>query len=453
MVVLEYLNNGPSTGSGLARKSNKIKRGIQIRVLLISANTERGDIIPLPLGLNCVYVAVWKAGHEAKHIDLMTEEDWQTDISETITSFNPEIIGISVRNVDNQDMENTRFFLNQVKEIIDYCRKLSKAPIVLSGAGYSIFPESALDYLEADMGIQGEGESSFTTLLNRLARGETLSGVPGLYLRGAGLQGKRIFEKNLDKFLLPSARLSAFSIPNKKEFMVPIQTRRGCPMACSFCPTGNIEGRVIRKRKPDLIIEEIADHVQDGFKRFFFVDNTFNIPEDYAKEICRKIVESKLTITWWCIVYPGKIDQELAQLMADAGCAEVSLEFESGTEQILRKMNKRFSPAEASRTSEMLKEAGIKQMGSLLLGGPGETKETVRESLEFAGSLNLESLKIIIGIRIYPDTALARTAIEEGLIKPDDNLLFPRFYVAPGLRVWLYETVRSWMKNRPDWTF
>ncbi|MEN6624460.1 MAG: radical SAM protein [Smithella sp.] len=407
----------------------------------------------MPIGLNCVYVAVWKAGHEVVHIDLMTEEDWQSDIRETITSFNPDIIGISVRNVDDQNMENPRFFLDQVKEIIAYFRRFSKAPIVLSGAAYSIFPEEALDYLEADMGIQGEGELSFLILLDRFARSESLSDVPGLYLRGAGLQGKRIFEKKLDRFLLPGARLSAFSISNKKEFMVPIQTRRGCPMTCSYCPTGIIEGRKIRKRKPDLIIEEIMDHVKAGFNQFFFVDNTFNIPEDYAKEICRKIIESRLTISWWCIVYPGMIDDELARLMACAGCVEVSLEFESGSEQVLRKMNKKFSPAEARETSEILRAAGIKQMGSLLLGGPGETKESVEESLEFADSLKLDSLKIIVGIRIYPDTALAGTAIEEGLIKPDDNLLFPHFYVVPGLREWLYKTIHFWMKGRPNWSF
>ncbi|MEN6624458.1 MAG: radical SAM protein, partial [Smithella sp.] len=332
-------------------------------------------------------------------------------------------------------------------------RDLSRAPIVLGGAGYSIFPESALDYLEADMGIQGEGEFSFPILLDCISRGESLSNVPGLYLRGAGLQGKRIFRKNLDEFMLPGPEILYPSIQKREEFWMPLQTRRGCPMACSYCSTAIIEGSSIRKRRMDFIIKEIADYVVSGFQNFYFVDNIFNIPENYAKEICRKIIESGLAISWRCIIYPRKIDKELVQLMARAGCVEVSLGFESGCKRILNKLNKKYSLEDVRLTSEMLKEAGIRRMGFLLLGGPGETKESVWESLEFADSLNLDSMKITIGIRIYPNTDLAGTAIEEGLITPDDNLLSPRFYVVSELREWLHETVRSWMKKRPDWIF
>lgn len=407
----------------------------------------------MPVGLNCVYAALQKNGHDVKLIDLMTAKDCRLAISEAVTSFTPEIIGISVRNVDDQNMRNPRFLLDQVKKVIACCRDLTRVPIVLGGAGYSIFPEETLSYLEADMGIQGEGELSYPVLLDRLARGGVLSDVPGLYLRGAGLQGKRIFEKDLDSFVLPDARILSSSVMDKKEIWVPLQTRRGCPMACSYCSTSIIEGVSIRRRKPDSIIKEIADYLKAGFERFFFVDNTFNIPENYAEEICRKMIESGLAITWRCIIYPRKMDEELAHLMAEAGCVEVSLGFESGCQSILRKLNKKYSPDDVRRTAEMLKKAGIRQMGFLLLGGPGETKETVQESLEFADSLELDAMKITIGIRIYPNTALAEEAIKEGLILPESNLLFPRFYVVPELREWLYEKVHSWMRERPNWTF
>jgi radical SAM superfamily enzyme YgiQ (UPF0313 family) len=202
-----------------------------------------------------------------------------------------------------------------------------------------------------------------------------------------------------------------------------------------------------------LIIEEIASHVGAGFQRFYFVDNIFNIPEDYAKEICRKIIESGIAISWRCIIYPGKVDEGLLHLMVKAGCMEVSLGFESGCERILRKMNKRYSLDEVRRTSDMLKDSGIRQMGFLLLGGPGETRKSVQESLVFADSLNLDSLKITIGIRIYPYTALAKTATDEGLILPGDNLLLPRFYVVSSLKDWLYDTIRLWMVDRNHWMF
>ena len=125
--------------------------------------------------------------------------------------------------------------------------------------------------------------------------------------------------------------------------------------------------------------------------------------------------------------------------------------FESGSEKILAKMNKKYSPADVRQISERLKKFGIGRMGFLLFGGPGETKQTAHESLVFADSLDLEAMKITIGIRIYPHTALAQTAVKEGLIKADDNLLIPKFYIAEGLQGWLIETVNSWIETRPHW--
>jgi radical SAM superfamily enzyme YgiQ (UPF0313 family) len=127
------------------------------------------------------------------------------------------------------------------------------------------------------------------------------------------------------------------------------------------------------------------------------------------------------------------------------------LGFESGCEKILAKMNKKYLPTDVRQISERLKNFGIGRMGFLLLGGPGETKETASESLEFADSLDLEAIKITIGIRIYPHTSLQQTAIKEGLITADDNLLIPKFYMAKGLESWLRQTVKAWMEIRPHW--
>jgi len=422
-----------------------------MRVLLISANTERMNILPLPLGLNCVAVAARKAGHDVRLLDLMAEKDGKLAISEAIESFHPEVIGVSVRNIDNQSMDPAIFLLDQVKKVINDCRTLSSVPIILGGAGYSIFPESALEYLKADMGIQGEGEVAFPVLLDRMQRGVDLFGIPGLYLRGLGLQGERQYAKVLDELPLPDEKMWSITNPDTDDFGIPIQTRRGCPMDCSYCSTADIEGRSIRKRNPEFVIQNLVRHRDAGYKRFYFVDNTFNIPLSYAKDLCRKIIDGKLEISWRCIFYPGKIDAELVNLLAMAGCKEVSLGFESGCEHILRRMNKKFNLASIRRTAEMLRAGGIKQLGFLLLGGPGETKESVEQSLIFADSLHLDAMKITIGIRIYPHTALSKIAVTEGLISQEDDLLSPRFYIVRKLDGWLHETVRRWMENRPNW--
>ena len=421
-----------------------------MRVLLISANTEKINILPLPLGLNCVAVATRTAGHNVQLLDLMAEKDNRLAIAEVIESFHPEVIGVAVRNIDDQNMAPPRFLLGQVKRVIDDCRKLSNAPIVLGGAGYSIFPESALDYLGADMGIQGEGEIAFPVLLDRMQRVADLKGTPGLYLRGVGLQGERQYAEDLDQLPLPDVNLWPTYTPSG-DFGIPVQTRRGCPMNCNYCSTATIEGCSIRRRSPDLVVENIARHVDAGYEKFYFVDNTFNLPQSYAKDLCRKIAGGKLGIFWRCIFYPGKVDAELVNLMARAGCKEVSLGFEGGFEPILRIMNKKFNPDSIRRTSEMLRAGGIRQLGFLMLGGPGETRESAEQSLAFAASLNLDAMKITIGIRIYPDTALAKIAVADGLITPEDNLLFPRFYIVQELEGWLRETVNTWMEKQPGW--
>jgi radical SAM superfamily enzyme YgiQ (UPF0313 family) len=421
-----------------------------MRVLFISANTEKINILPLPFGLHCVAVATRNAGHEVQLLDLMAEEDNRLAIAEAIESCLPEVIGVSVRNIDDQNMASPRFLLDQTRKVIDDCRTFSSAPIILGGAGYSIFPESALDYLKADMGIQGEGEIAFPVLLDRIHRGADLVGTPGLYLRRKGLQGERQYAEDLDQLPLPDVNMWP-TYTTTDDYGIPIQTRRGCPMNCSYCSTATIEGHSIRQRCPEFVVKNIARHVDAGYKRFYFVDNTFNLPLPYAKDLCHKIIDSNLVISWRCIFYPGKVDAELVNLLAMAGCKEVSLGFESGCEQILRIMNKKFSLDSIRHTSEMLRAGGIKQLGFLMLGGPGETKESVEQSLVFADSLNLDAMKITIGIRIYPNTALSKIAVTEGLISPKDNMLSPRFYIVRKLEGWLRETVRTWMKDRPNW--
>lgn len=424
-----------------------------MRVLLISANTEQINMPVLPLGLACVAAAVQGAGHEMQMLNLMMQADTRQALKEAIVGFNPEIIGISVRNIDDQKMENPKFLLADVKDVVRSCREFSGATIVLGGAGYSIFPQASLDFLEADIGIQGEGEEAFLKLLEKLGENKDLSEIPGLFLAGQDSQGKREYIQRLTEIPLPlpDIHLSTPSVLKDQEIWIPFQTRRGCPLDCIYCSTATIEGRVIRKHDPKKVVAIISKYAEAGFDHFFFVDNTFNLPNSYARTLCEKLISVKQNITWRCLLYPWKVNDNLVKKMAAAGCKEVSLGFESGSEKILAKMNKKYNPDDVRQISNLLRDYGIRSLGFLLLGGPGETKETVNASLEFADSLNLDAMKITIGIRIYPYTPLAQTAIKEGLIKPDDNLLFPRYYIGKDLEGWLRETVHAWRENRPHW--
>lgn len=421
-----------------------------MRVLFIAANTERINILPMPLGLHYVAAATRDKGHEVLILDLMTQADSRLTISRTIESFHPEVIGISIRNIDDQVMHGARFLLEEVKDVVRYCRSSSAAPIVLGGAGYSIFPQAVLAYLNADMGIEGEGEAAFPQLLERLERGADLAGLPGLYRKGQGLLGERTFIRNLGE--RPAAGVHRFLSAYDRNLWLPFQTRRGCPLNCSYCSTATIEGRTIRKRSFEAVMEEMKYCLAAGFRQFYFVDNTFNLPASYAKELCRRIIGHGFRINWLCIFYPGQVDEDLIKLMAEAGCRGVSLGFESGSERMLSNMNKRFTPEEVRKTSLLMAKHGIPQMGFLMLGGPGETRESVLESIAYADSLPLDTVKVSQGIRIYPYTTLARIAAAEGRIKPDDQLLTPTFYMVREIEAWLAETVKMKMAERPRWT-
>jgi len=233
------------------------------------------------------------------------------------------------------------------------------------------------------------------------------------------------------------------------DLWVPIQTRRGCPNDCSYCSTASIQGRTIRCCSPAAAAETLAHLVREGYSCFYFVDNSFNIPERHAFDLCRRIRALDLGITWRCILYPHLVVEELLNAMAEAGCTEVSMGFESGSPRILKEMNKRFLPQDVRLTSDRLAARGIRRMGFLLLGGPGETRDSVEESLAFARSLGLDGLKITVGIRIYPETPLARRAAAEGVIARGDDLLLPRFYLAPGLEPWIHERVAAFAATAP----
>ncbi len=406
-----------------------------MKILLISANTERINLPTRPLGLAMVGAAARAAGHEVVLLDLRREPDTAVAARRAIEAHRPDAIGISIRNIDDQCMENPRFLLDQATDLVATCRAATSAPLVVGGAGYSIFPIAALAHLNADFGICGEGEAAFPALLARLGRGENPAGLPGVYVaqRGGGTAPRPAID--LDGFPAPSGDLWPTANPAEPNLWIPVQSRRGCGLDCSYCSTPSIEGRAVRARDPRRVAEEVGGLARGGFRRFYFVDNTFNRPLAYALALCRALIAQRLDIAWRCILYPHDAPEGLVRVMAEAGCVEVGLGFESGSLPILRAMNKQYLPGEVREISDRLAAHGIRRMGFLLLGGPGETQETAEESLAFAAWLRLDQLKITTGIRIYPGTPLACLAIREGVIGAEDDLLFPRFYLTPGLRL------------------
>jgi radical SAM superfamily enzyme YgiQ (UPF0313 family) len=222
-------------------------------------------------------------------------------------------------------------------------------------------------------------------------------------------------------------------------------------MDCSYCSTPAIEGRRLRKRSIVSVMAALRRHAEAGISQLYFVDNTFNLPMSYAKAVCDAIIDAGIDIRWQAIVYPNFVDEELVVKMARAGCVQVSLGFESGDETMLKRMNKHTDPAVVARISKLFKASGIRQMGFLMLGGPGETWETVYNSVDFADRLDLDMIRLSVGIRIYPNTVIERLSRSEGLVSADDSLLHPRFYLREELASRLPETAAALVAARSNW--
>jgi len=236
-----------------------------MRILFISPNRLRLVVPPLPLGLASVVAAV-QDEHEVRVLDFMFAADPLEQVRRAVAEFAPEIIALSVRNIDNQDSRNPESFIGEIKNLVNLLRKLSAAPIVVGGAGFSIMPRQFMEYLGADFGIAGEGEGAFREFLAALEGSRDWETVSGLVWRDGEDWRLNPVQRVADLKSLPPPALEYFTPDLYQEAvgsaklpgMAPVQTRRGCPMKCIYCTTPLLEGRLFRSWEPAQVASWLA---------------------------------------------------------------------------------------------------------------------------------------------------------------------------------------------------
>ena len=223
-------------------------------------------------------------------------------------------------------------------------------------------------------------------------------------------------------------------------------------MRCIYCTNPLVEGRSVRLREPQAVADELQSLEDDyGIKTATFTDSLFNYPADYSTLLCREIAKRRLSLRWTCSFTPVNPDPELIGLLPEAGCFFLSIGNESGSEDMLAALRKGFSKKEVLKAVKEVRRAGLMFNCFLLLGGPGETGRTVEESVEFVSELEPTAVTVTVGIRIYPGCELYDIALREKVITPDQNLLYPTFYLAPEVEPWLYEYMRGVCGERAGW--
>lgn len=426
-----------------------------LRVLLISANTEKLPDPVFPIGAAYMAAVAAQHGHTVDTLDLCFLDAPRPALDEKIRSGRPQVVGISLRNLDSSSFPQNTSYIDDYKRLVDGVRELTGAPIVLGGAGFTVIPEAIMEYLGADIGVVGEGEMAFPWILEQLAAGQPLASTPAFACRqvnGGVCVSPVAPVKHLDITGVPLRQRFDMDLYYQRGGALNIQTKRGCYFECVFCSYPLIEGSTVRMRGASTVVDEIeAVRREHGMRHWFFVDNIFNMPIRHAKDICEEIAARGLDIEWSGYLNPRFIDEELCRLMAQSGCKAIEFGTDSGSATMIANLKKEFAPDDLRRASTLCHAYRLKFCHSLIFGGPGETPQTVQETIELMDELKPTAVIAMTGIRVLPGTGMVEIALRDGQIDGDDNLLHPKFYIAPTLGEELIERIEAYARTHPNW--
>ncbi|MCL4729772.1 MAG: cobalamin-dependent protein [Planctomycetes bacterium] len=410
-----------------------------MRVMIVAANQEHKPDPVVPLGAACVAGAARAAGHDVSLYDACFDGDRFADnLARLCDRRRPEVVGLSLRNVDDVAWPAARSFLPHYRRCVEVIRRHAPgAPLILGGSAFTLMPDAYLDALGADHGVAGEGEAAFVGLLAAIAAGS----APRLV---HGTPAAAMPEPALDLLDLAAYYRHGGALN--------VQTRRGCGFHCVYCTYPLLEGTRTRGFDPRRCVNALARACRDaGAGHFFVVDNTFNHPVDHARAFCHELIAGGNNLRWTAYLSPAGLPPDLLPLMARAGCTSVEFGTDAADEATLRGLGKSFSVADVRAVSAGARAAGLKFAHSLILGGPGETPETLRRTVEVMDELEPDAVFAMLGVRLYPGTPLARDLETRGLVAPGAIGLEPAFYLSEAVRDDLVAFAAGVAATRPRW--
>lgn len=431
-----------------------LSEGDMKKVLLVNTNVEKLPYPVPPLGV-CLLASSLSVCYDVRVYDGTFDEG--RSLPELVKQFLPDYIGFSIRNIDDVVIDRPVFYPERIlTDFIIPVKQVTSVPLILGGSGFSIFPGELMGMTGADYGIAGEGEELLVGLLQCLDCGGDIRSIPGLYLKTVQNTSRSVRSMPMFRSLFSETdRYIDFS-PYKTKGVYSIQTKRGCALQCIYCTYPLIEGRKYRLRNPSEIVREMRElQERVGDVMIEFVDSTFNEPHGHAEDICRAIIDQGLQVRLRTMgINPRHATRELFELMIRAGFTQIDVTPDSASSPVIQRMKKGFRLEDIRRTATLIREFDLPTMWFFLFGGPGETEETVGETVSFIEEyINPEDLVYLnTGLRIYPNTPLYRIAVHEKVIQTGNPVFFPPvFYISPGIgKEKLGEMIREVCTRNPN---
>lgn len=393
------------------------------RILLISANTTTEPYPVYPIGMSVVAAGLEEAGHVVRQFDFLASGSELASLDRALNGFAPDLAGISLRNIDNVDSLSSyrNWYLGHVRDITRFL-KGKGLTVMVGGPGFSLMAEAVLDYLGADHGIIGEGESKVVRLVSMI-EADT---APRIMRPEKGLAANRMRTPLRDRAILD------FYL--QQSGIVNVQTKRGCANRCSYCSYPSIEGGAVRPRDAGSVADEIERLHRDVDARFvFFTDSVFNDGDGHYLEVAEALARKELPLKWSAFFQPTAIARDELRLLKRSGLHAMEVGTDAGTDTTLKSMNKPFRFADVERFQTACVAERIPCAHFVIFGGPGETMTTVRAGIDNVNRLENCVVFPFSGIRLHAGTPLYRQARREGLIEPDASLLKPYYYFSPAI--------------------
>jgi radical SAM superfamily enzyme YgiQ (UPF0313 family) len=413
--------------------------------MLTLVNTNRMTPPIGPIGLDYVGCAARQAGRRVDLVDLGLAADPEAALRAHFAGPRPRLVGLSFRNIDDCFWPSGESFVPGLAETVRKVRGLTDAPIVVGGVGFSILAESLLEACGADFGIRGDGEAATVALLSELDGRRRFERVPGLLWREDGHVRSN-----------PPAWPESLAIPARRDLVDNrayferggqggVETKRGCARRCVYCADPLAKGRTARTRSPAEVADELEALLAQGVDVLHLCDSEFNLPPEHARAVCDELLGRGLgrRARWYTYMAVVPFDADLADRMARAGCVGINFTGDSASEAMLRAYGQPHRPEDLRAAVVLSRERGMAVMIDLLLGGPGETPETVAETVGFMKEIGPDCVGAALGLHICPGTTIAARIAAEGPMEANPavrrrydgpiDLVRPTFYISRAL--------------------